>query len=146
MGYILDTNLFVAASRNPAEAHSLSVYFKRNLVRTFLHALVVQEILAGARNREDARATHGFFIEPFEDEGRLVVPDYRTWKRSGEIIWRLADRKLIPRGQVSRSFANDVMLAASCRQFGHTLVTANFRDFELIRKVEKFDFMPPFPN
>ena len=37
------------------------------------------------------------------------------------------------------------MLAASCRQTGHTLVTANLRDFGLIRKVERFDFVPPFP-
>jgi predicted nucleic acid-binding protein len=41
---------------------------------------------------------------------------------------------------------HDVMLAASCRQSGHTLVTANQRDFELIRKVERFEFVPPFPD
>lgn len=38
------------------------------------------------------------------------------------------------------------MLAASCRQLGHTLVTANVRDFELIRKVERFDFVEPYPQ
>jgi hypothetical protein len=38
------------------------------------------------------------------------------------------------------------MLAASCRECGHALVTANVADFELIRKVERIEFVPPFPR
>jgi len=58
----------------------------------------------------------------------------------------LADRRLITPGVFRRSFKRDVMLAASCRQSGHTLVTSNLHDFELIRKVERFEFVPPFPD
>ncbi|HEX8243226.1 MAG TPA: type II toxin-antitoxin system VapC family toxin, partial [Longimicrobium sp.] len=133
MGFVLDTNLYVAANRNREQAKSLSAFYKKHLRATHLHAVVVQEILAGAKNREDARATHGFFIDPFERVDRIIVPTYNTWKRVGEIIWRLAERKLISRPTLAPSFVHDVMLAASCRQLGHTLVTANVRDFELIR-------------
>ena len=55
-------------------------------------------------------------------------------------------RGFIAAGAFRRSFVHDVILAASCRQFGHTLVTANLRDFEVIRRVERFDFVPPFPE
>lgn len=97
MGFVLDTNLNVAANRNRDQADSLTAFYKKHLRATHLHAVVVQEIPAGARNREDARATHGFFIDPFERANRIIVPTYGIWKRVGEIIWHLAERKLISR-------------------------------------------------
>jgi predicted nucleic acid-binding protein len=75
-----------------------------------------------------------------------VVPNYQTWKRTGEILRRLAGRRFIAPGRFARSFVHDVMLAASCREFGHTLVTANVRDFELTRTVERFEFVEPYPQ
>jgi predicted nucleic acid-binding protein len=146
VGFILDTNLYIAADREPAPADALVEFYGRYLPQTHLHAVVVQEMLAGAITPLRARQLHASLIEPFERRQRLVVPDYTTWKRSGEILARLADRGFITPGAFRRSFIHDVMLAASCRQFGHTLVTANLRDFELIRKVERFDFVPPFPD
>ena len=146
MGFILDTNLYVAADRDPAAADALAEFYGRHLPQTYLHAVVVQEMLAGAISPLRSRRLHASLIEPFERRNRLVVPDYGTWKRSGEIVARLADRRLITPGVFRRSFLHDVMLAASCRQFGHTLVTSNQRDFELIRKVERFEFVPPFPD
>lgn len=77
---------------------------------------------------------------------RGTAPGFPTWKRSGEILRRLALRRLITPGRFARAFVHDVMLAASCRQFGHVLVTANARDFARIRQVEQFEFVPPFPN
>ncbi|HEX8905705.1 MAG TPA: PIN domain-containing protein [Longimicrobiaceae bacterium] len=145
MGFILDTNLYIAADREPARADDLAAFYWRYLPQTYLHAIVVQEILAGATYPERVRRTKAL-IEPFEKRKRLVVPTYQTWKRAGEIIRRLTMRGLISPGHFARSFVHDVMLAASCRQFGHTLVTANVRDFALIRKVERFDFVEPFPQ
>ena len=49
-------------------------------------------------------------------------------------------------GGFARSFLNDVLLAVSCRAAGLTLVTANLADFERIRRVETFEFVPPWPT
>jgi predicted nucleic acid-binding protein len=146
VGFILDTNLYIAADREPARAEDLLGFYDRHLPQTHLHAIVVQEILSGAINPERAPRTQESLIGPFERRNRLVVPDYQTWKRAGEILRRLALRRFISPGRFGRSFVHDVMLAASCRQFGHTLVTANLRDFELIQKVEKFRFVAPYPE
>jgi len=52
----------------------------------------------------------------------------------------------VSRGGLKQSLVHDVILAVSCRRFGHTLVTANLRDFERIRQVEPFDFVAPYPT
>ena len=49
-------------------------------------------------------------------------------------------------GRLSQSFANDVLLALSCREAGCVLVTDNERDFERIRRYVKFDFVRPWPG
>ena len=146
MGFILDTNLYIAADREPARADELLAFYEKYLPQTHLHVIVVQEVLAGAISPERARYAQESLIRPFERRKRLVVPSYQTWKRAGEILRRLTLRRIISPGQFGRSFVHDVMLAASCRQLGHTLVTANVRDFELIRKVERFDFTEPYPQ
>ncbi len=46
MGFILDTNLYVAADRDPAAADALADFYSRYLPHTYLHAVVVQEMLA----------------------------------------------------------------------------------------------------
>lgn len=46
--YVLDTNIFVAALRRPAVAEQLAAFYLAFLPATFLHAIVVQELLLGA--------------------------------------------------------------------------------------------------
>jgi hypothetical protein len=47
---------------------------------------------------------------------------------------------------VSKSFANDVLLALSCREAGCVLVTGNERDFQRIRRYVPFDYVEPRPG
>jgi predicted nucleic acid-binding protein len=47
---------------------------------------------------------------------------------------------------VSKSFANDVLLALSCREAGCVLVTENERDFQRIRRHVPFDYVKPWPG
>lgn len=56
-----------------------------------------------------------------------------------------AQRKLMNPGGFKRSFFNDCVLAASCRECGLTLITQNRNDFDLIRKVHPFDYTEPWP-
>ena len=46
-------------------------------------------------------------------------------------------------GRVSKAFANDVLLALSCREAGCVLVTGNERDFQRIGRHVPFDYVKP---
>lgn len=48
-------------------------------------------------------------------------------------------------GRVSKSFANDVLLALSCREAGCILVTENDRDFRRIKRFVQFEYVAPWP-
>ena len=47
--------------------------------------------------------------------------------------------------RVSKAFANDILLALSCRESGCVLVTENDRDFSRIRQFISFEYMKPWP-
>jgi predicted nucleic acid-binding protein len=48
--------------------------------------------------------------------------------------------------RVSKSLANDILLALSCREAGCVLVTDNDRDFSRIRRFTPFEFTKPWPG
>jgi len=48
--------------------------------------------------------------------------------------------------RVSKAFANDVLLALSCREAWCVLVTVNDRDFQRIRRFVQFEFTKPWPG
>ena len=47
--------------------------------------------------------------------------------------------------RVPKAFANDILLALSCREAGCVLVTDNERDFQRIRRFVRFEFTKPSP-
>jgi predicted nucleic acid-binding protein len=144
--YVLDSNLYIEASRNPEKAKELAAFSTTRLPRLFFHAVVAQEIIAGATTSAWRTEIERNIVGPFERRGRLVTPSFRAWKRSGEIISELIEKRRLPRGGVPRSFLNDVLLAASCREEGLTLVTKNTSHFELIADVEDVQYLPPWPK
>lgn len=144
--YVLDTNVYIAAGRDPTFGHALQQFTAENLPSIHLHAVVVQEILAGAVDAQRERFTNRTLITPFERRGRVLTPTYRDWRRAGEIMARLVQRRLLSPGGFTRSFPHDCVLAASCRAAGVTLISNNLRDFEVIQKVEPVEVVPPWPN
>jgi predicted nucleic acid-binding protein len=144
--YVIDTKLYIAADRDRAKAEELIAFYSAFLPSTYLHAAVVQELLLGAIDARRGRQIQEAYIAPFERRGRIVTPTYQTWKRSGELIGALMQRRLVTPGTFARSLVNDAVLAASCREFGLTLVTANVRDFSRLRQVERFEFVSPWPG
>ena len=144
--YVLDTNLYVAADRDPAKAEELIGFYSAFLPFTYLHAIVAQELLLGAVESRRSRQIHAAYLAPFEARGRVITPSYQTWKRSGELVAALVRRRVIAPGSFGRSFVNDALLAASCREAGLTLVTANVRDFARLQRVERFEFVSPWPS
>ena len=72
--------------------------------------------------------------------GRVFAPTFAAWKRAGEVLAKLSATEGVPLRSFGRSFLNDVLLAASCRETGVVLVTNNHRDFTRIHQVLPFEF------
>jgi predicted nucleic acid-binding protein len=143
--YVLDTNIFVRADRDATWADELAAFYLAFLPATFLHAIVVQELLLGAVNARRGQALYEGYVAPFEQRQRLITPSYASWRRSGDVVAALVQRRRLSRAGFSRSFLNDVLLAVSCREAGAVLITANVADFARIRTVEAFRFVEPWP-
>lgn len=144
--YVLDTNIFIRADRDRGWAEQLMVFYAAFLPSTYLHAVVVQELLMGAVSPQRLKAVHRGLVEPFERRSRIITPAYAHWRRSGEVIGQLVRKRRLSAGGFKRSFVNDVLLAVSCRDAGATVITTNERDFALIRTEERVAFRQPWPE
>ena len=144
--FVLDTNLYVEADRELARAEELERFSTAYLPFIHFHAVVAQELLAGAIDRRREKLIEESLIQPFERRRRVLTPSFAAWKAAGRILSQLVQRKLMSPGGFKRSFLNDCVLAASCREVGATLVTLNRDDFALIAKVMRFEFTEPWPE
>lgn len=143
--YVLDTNVYIDANRYPDEGGKLGRFVGALTASVYLSAVVVQELLAGARSARAADRLQTDVIEPYERAGRVLTPSYQCFRRAGHTL-----ASMIPAGltlsKLERGFVNDVLLAASCVEAGATLVTRNTRDFgRIARHLEGFQFAPPYP-
>ncbi len=144
--YVIDTNLYVAADRDVQWAEELERFSSTYLPFIHFHAVVAQELLAGAVDERREKLVDESLILPFARRGRILVPSFAAWKGAGRILSHLIQRKLMSPGGFKRSFLNDCVLAASCREVGATLITLNREDFDLIRQVMRFEFAAPWPD
>lgn len=143
---VLDTNLYVEAARDPMKAQELARFSSTALPFLHLHAVVAQELLAGARGADGRKRIHAWLIRPFERRDRVLVPLWRAWRRAGEMLSELVERGTVSPGGFSRSFMNDALIAASLREHGAVLVTRNTSDFARLAEVESFAFEAPWPT
>ena len=133
--YVLDTQLFINAFRNPAVNEELQQFHRAFSPFEHFSVIVAQELRAGVRAR-DRKALERHVLKVYERSSRTITPSADAWHRSGDLH----------AARVSKAFANDVLLALSCREAGCTLVTDNERDFARIRRFVQFDFMKPWPG
>ena len=143
--YVLDTNLFIHAFRDPAANEALQEFHRARAPFEYLSAVVAQELRAGIQNARDRRALERHVLGVYERVGRLVTPSAVAWHRSGDVLSAMMRDEGLELARVSKSFANDVLLAISCREAGCVLVTENERDFARIRRFAPFDFVAPWP-
>ena len=108
--YVLDTNLYIEAGRDRDWAEELARFVSAYLPLIHLHAVVAQELLAGALDAGKARLVERGLVRPFEKRGRVVTPSFGTWKRAGSIMARLVHAKKMSPGGFGRSFVNDCLL------------------------------------
>lgn len=140
--FALDTNVVIDALRD-AEAGLAWERFQNEFAPfLYLSAVVAHELRAGAR-LTDRKRLEKLIFAPFERRGRVFTPGYAAWSGASEVLWELGVRDHTR--AVPRSFANDVLIALSCREAGITLVTSNTRDFARIAEISPVDFVPPWP-
>jgi len=143
--YALDTNLFIKAFRDETANAELVLFHTAFAPFEYLHSVVVQELRAGVKPGRSLRLLEREVLGPFISRDRLITPSFKAWEKSGDVLRNLARREGLELRVLRKSFANDVLLAISCREAGVILVTDNLADFRRIRRVIPFDFIPPWP-
>jgi predicted nucleic acid-binding protein len=144
--FALDTQLFIDGFRDPALNEALQRFHRAFAPFEYLSVVVAQELRAGVKRGPDRRALERHVLDVFERAGRTFAPSPSAWHRSGDVLSDLARQEGLEVGRVSKSFANDVLLAISCREMGCQLVTQNDRDFRRIQRYVPFDYVSPWPG
>ena len=86
---MFDTSVYIAILRDGRFAASFRERYRRDVPRTHMCSVVVQELLAGARTARHRRLAAAL-CEPFERARRIVVPTRRVWKDAGmglSMLW-----------------------------------------------------------
>lgn len=141
--YVLDTPLFINAFRDPIANERLQRFHRAFSPFEFLSVIVAQELRAGVRKPSDRKALERHVLRVFERAGRTITPSQDAWHRSGDVLSEMAQQEGLEVARVSKAFANDLMLALSCRESGCVLVTENDRDFSRIRRFIAFEYVKP---
>jgi predicted nucleic acid-binding protein len=130
--YILDTNLYIYAIRDSEKEKALDTFLERNAPVTYMSAVVMQELRAGAVTDAQASALEKGIFEVFERRERLVAPSVAAFKECGRVLAALFRKDGVSFKERPRSLVNDILIALTCRENGFTLVT-NDGDFKIIR-------------
>ena len=146
MKYALDTNIFIDGFRNEEAQAEVFAFLNRALPFTYLSAVVMQELAAGARTPEAARDMQQGVFQPFERRRRVFAPSSAAFAESGRVLaavaaregWQLLDEK--------PSLLNDALIAASCREQGITLITKDGDFKRLAPFVKGFRYAAPWPG
>ena len=144
--YVLDTQLFINAFRDPVVNEELQQFHRSCAPFEHFSVIVAHELRAGVQRPQDRKALERNVLKVFQRANRTITPSAEAWHRSGDLIAEMARQEGLETVRVSKAFANDVLLALSCREAGCVLVTDNERDFQRIRRFVQFDFMKPWPG
>jgi predicted nucleic acid-binding protein len=143
--YVLDTQLFINAFRDPVANEALLQFHRAFSPFEHFSVIVAQELRAGVHRPQDRKALERNVVKVFQRANRTITPSADVWHRSGDLLAEMARQEGLEIARISKAFANDVLLALSCREAGCVLVTDNERDFQRIRRFVPFDFIKPWP-
>lgn len=144
--YVLDTQLFIHGFRDRVANEALQRFHRLFAPFEYLSVIVAQELRAGIRGPRDRKALEKHVLDVFKRADRTIAPSSDAWHRSGDLLADMARTDGLEIARLSKSFANDVLLALSCREAGCVLVTDNERDFQRIRRFVHFEFTKPWPG
>lgn len=143
--YAIDTNVYIDSFGDPANAEALKSFIYAHLAETFLSAVVVQELRAGARTPPAAATLQADVFAPFERRGRVFAPSAAAFKDCGRVLVDLITKEGVVYADTQRALVNDVLIATSCREQGIVLITSD-ADFAMIRRHAKgWRTLAPWP-
>lgn len=145
MKYTLDTNIFVDGFRNEDAQAEVLTFLKQALPFTYLSAVVMQELAAGARTDEAAGDVQRGVFEPFERRRRVFAPSAGAFVQSGRVLAAVAAREGWQLVDDNPSLLNDSLIAVSCREQGITLITKDGDFKRLAPFVKGFQYAAPWP-
>ena len=112
---------------------------------TYMSAVVMQELRAGAVTDAQAKALQDGIFDTFERRNRVSGPSVAAFKECGRILAALFRQDGVPYRERLRSLVNDILIAVTCRENGLTLVTGD-GDFKTIRPhLRGFVYIAPWP-
>lgn len=104
--YVIDTQLFIRAFRDPVANLALQEFHRARAPFEYLSALVAQELRAGILRPSDRRALERQVLGIYEQVGRLITPSANAWQRAGDVLAAMAREKGLELSRVFRSFSN----------------------------------------
>ncbi|MGH7689834.1 MAG: type II toxin-antitoxin system VapC family toxin [Gemmatimonadaceae bacterium] len=144
--YVIDTNVYIRAMRDEAFAPQLAEFEQAALPRLWVSAVVAFEIAGGFDDEQRARQVERRLLAPVRERSRVLVPSARTWASVARMDRAIRRKRGYAAKLRDRAFLNDMLLAASCREVGATLITANGADFALIDRAVGFRYLTGFPR
>jgi predicted nucleic acid-binding protein len=144
--YLLDSNVYIRAFREADFGRELQDFHRIQLPRLVVSAVVVSELLVGAQTPRGARTLRQTLVDPFRARKRFLTPGWQTWERAVEIDRDIRGQRGHRATLESRSFFHDILIAATAREMGATIVTFNTADFALIGQHVDIDVVEPWPN
>lgn len=145
MKYALDTNIFIDGFRNEEAQTEVFAFLKRALPFTYLSAVVMQELAAGARTADAARHVQRGIFEPFERRQRVFAPSSAAFVESGRVLAAIAGREGWQLLDEKPSLLNNALIAASCREQAVTLITRDGDFKRLAPFIKGFRHAAPWP-
>jgi predicted nucleic acid-binding protein len=133
---LLDTNVYLFAINSEAGVTLFAQRFLPFVFRTYLSSVVVEELYAGALDRQGVQLVERY-TSTLERAGRIVSPTFQDWKDAGKLVADLT-RKEPGRKSKVQQILNDILIALCARQIGATLFTFNRDDFALICRYKPF--------
>jgi predicted nucleic acid-binding protein len=133
---LLDTNVYLFAMRSGDGAAFFESRFLPLVFQTFLAGVVVEELYAGALDRQGVRLVERY-VASLERANRVIAPNFQDWKEAGKIVARVTRREPGLKSKVQQ-ILNDILLALCARRIGADLYTFNRDDFDLIRRHRPF--------
>jgi predicted nucleic acid-binding protein len=126
---IVDTSVYVELLRHGRFQDELTAL--PLLVRN--SAVVLSELRRGAMLPRERR-----WIDELEGNHPVFSPGQAEWRRAGEILGKLRAAQGFEPPKL-RDLHWDALIALTARAVGATLITCNRRDFELLRRHERFE-------
>ncbi len=146
MKYAFDTNIFIDGFRSEAAQAEIFAFLNRALPFTYLSAVVMQELAAGARTPGTARHVQQRVFQPFERRKRVFAPSAAAFVKSGRVLAAVAGREGWQLLDENPSLLNDALIATSCREQGIVLITKDDDFKRLAPFVKDFRYTAPWPT